>query len=132
LCTLLLAITRFTAAQEKQLQKAEVANPRSGALIFRQDCAVCHGKGAQGDGPAATALKVPPPNLTTLARRHGGKFPEDYVLSVLRNGVEVPAHGTAEMPVWGPIFDLMNRNKETQSKLRITNLVNYLKSIQAK
>lgn len=132
LFSLSLAIAQFAAAQEKQAKTAEVANPESGAVIFRQDCAVCHGKDAKGDGPAANALKVLPPNLTTLALRHGGKFPDEYVLSVLRNGIEAPAHGTAEMPVWGPIFDTMNRNNETRSKLRITNLINYLKSIQAK
>jgi len=128
LCTLLLAAGRFSAAQEK----AEVANPKSGAVIFKQDCAVCHGEDAKGHGPASTALTVRPPNLTTLAQRHGGKFPNDYVLTVLRNGVKAPAHGTAEMPIWGPMFDLMNRNNETQSKLRITNLMSYLQSIQTK
>ena len=87
----------------------------------------------------ATALKVPPPDLTTLAQRHDGKFPDDYVSNVLKNGVQNPAHGSAEMPVWGPIFDTMNRWKalcpgmeETPVTLRITNLTNYLKSIQKK
>lgn len=120
------------SAQENQAKSAEVANPKRGAVIFKQDCAVCHGALAQGDGPAANDLKVRPPNLTTLSVRHGGKFPSGYVLDVLRNGVEAPAHGTAEMPVWGPIFDLMNRNNGTQSKLRVMNLINYLKSIQQK
>ena len=96
LWALLLAAGRFSAAQEKP----EVANPKSGAVIFKQDCAVCHGEDAKGHGPASTALTVRPPNLTTLAQRHGGKFPDDYVLSVLRNGVKAPAHGTAEMPIW--------------------------------
>jgi mono/diheme cytochrome c family protein len=132
ICTLLLATSRFSAAQAKQAQSADVANPKSGALIFRQDCAVCHGEDAKGHGPASVALNVRPANLTTLAQRHGGKFPDDYVLSVLRNGVKAPAHGTAEMPIWGPVFDLMNRNNETQSKLRITNLTSYLKSIQTR
>ena len=131
-CTLLLTFAHCTAAQEKTAQKSEVANPKDGAVIFKQDCAVCHGESAKGDGPAAKDLKARPPNLTTLAQRHGGEFPRGYVLDVLHNGVNAPAHGTVEMPVWGPIFDLMNRNNQAQSKLRINNLVSYLQSIQIK
>lgn len=41
-----------------------------------------------------------PPDLTTLSKRYGGKFPEAYVSRVLRNGVVIPAHGPPEMPVW--------------------------------
>ena len=129
---LLLASAPLCSAQDKQSKPEEVANPKDGAVIFKQDCAVCHGVSGRGDGPAANDLKVRPPNLTTLARRHGGEFPNGYVLEVLRNGVEAPSHGTAEMPVWGPMFDTMNRNNAMQSKLRIINLVNYLKSIQEK
>ena len=131
-CTLLLTFAYCTAAQEKTAQKSEVANPKDGAVIFKQDCAVCHGESAKGDGPAAKDLKARPPNLTTLAQRRGGEFPKGYVLDVLHNGVNAPAHGTVEMPVWGPIFDLMNRNNQAQSKLRINNLVSYLQSIQVK
>jgi mono/diheme cytochrome c family protein len=105
---------------------------KDGAVIFKQDCAVCHGESAKGDGPAAKDLKAHPPNLTTLAQRHGGEFPKGYVLDVLHNGVNAPAHGTVEMPVWGPMFDTMNRDNQAQSKLRINNLVTYLQSIQEK
>jgi hypothetical protein len=87
----------------------------------------------------ANALKVPPPDLTTLAQRHDGKFPDDYVSNVLKNGVEKPAHGSGEMPVCGPIFETMNRWRAlcpgmnaTPVTQRITNLTNYLKSIQKK
>jgi hypothetical protein len=87
----------------------------------------------------ATALKVAPPDLTTLAQRHDGSFPDDYVSNVLKNGVKSPAHGFGEMPVWGPIFDTMNRWKalcpgmdKTPVTVRITNLTKYLKSIQKK
>jgi mono/diheme cytochrome c family protein len=130
----LVSMLNFAGAQENQIKKTQVkpTNPVSGAQMFKEYCAVCHGPGGKGDGPAATALKVSPPDLTTLAQRHDGKFPGDYVSNVLKNGVKTPAHGSAEMPVWGPIFETMSRMDETQVTLRITNLSNYLKSIQKK
>jgi len=131
-CILLLTLAHLTVAQEKNAQKGEIANPKDGAVIFKQDCAVCHGASGNGDGPAAKDLKAQPPNLTTLAKRHGGEFPTGYVLDILHNGIAAPAHGTIEMPVWGPMFDTMSRNNQAQSKLRINNLVGYLKSIQVK
>jgi mono/diheme cytochrome c family protein len=135
-CTALVSILSFAGAQEKQTKKAQVkpTNPVSGAQMFKEYCAVCHGPGGKGGltAPAASALKVPPPDLTTLAQRHDGKFPDDYVANVLRNGVKTPAHGSAEMPVWGPLFETMTHKDEAQVTLRITNLTNYLKSIQKK
>ncbi|MHB8218443.1 MAG: c-type cytochrome [Candidatus Sulfotelmatobacter sp.] len=137
----LVSILTIAGAQENQIKKTQVkpTSSVSGAQMFKQYCAVCHGPSGKGDGPVATALKVPPPDLTTLAQRHDGKFPDDYVSNVLKNGVQNPAHGSGEMPVWGPIFDTMNRWKalcpgmdETPVTLRITNLTNYLKSIQKK
>ena len=132
LSTLLLATAPFSAAQQAQAKPPDLANPKDGATIFKQDCAVCHGAAAHGDGPAAKDLKAQPPDLTKLAKRHGGTFPNGYVLDVLRNGVQAPAHGTIEMPVWGPMFDTMSHENATESKLRIINVVNYLKSIQGK
>jgi mono/diheme cytochrome c family protein len=137
----LVSILTIAGAQENQIKKNQVkpTSSVSGAQMFKDYCAVCHGPSGNRDGPVATALKVPPPDLTTLAQRHDGKFPDDYVSNVLKNGVQNPAHGSGEMPVWGPIFDTMNRWKalcpgmdETPVTLRITNLTNYLKSIQKK
>ena len=137
----LVSILSFVGAQENQIEKTQVkpTDPVSGAQMFKDYCAVCHGPGGKGDGPVAIALKVPPPDLTTLAQRHDGKFPADYVSNVLKNGVKTPAHGSGEMPVWGPIFETMSRwealcpgTDETPVTLRITKITNYLKSIQQK
>ena len=78
---LFLALGSSGPAQDKQVkeQPIEHREPLSGARMFKEYCAVCHGKGAKGDGPAASALKQAPPDLTTLAKRHGGKFPDHYV-----------------------------------------------------
>lgn len=81
----------------------------SGEVIYRQFCAACHGARAKGNGPAAQTLKMQPPDLTTLAKRHGGKFPYGYVSSVLRFGPGSSAHGSSDMPTWGPIFQTKRR-----------------------
>lgn len=133
LMMLVLALGSVAFAQDKQIKKEPIqpAPANSGAEMFKQYCAVCHGKTGKGDGPAASALKQVPANLTTLAQRHGGKFPDDYVATVLRNGVKAPAHGDAEMPVWGPLFATMDQNQAVVD-LRIANLTKYIKTLQAK
>ena len=63
------------------------------------------------NGPAASALKVAPANLTQLAKNNGGKFPADRVAQVLRAG-KSPAHGSSDMPVWGPLFSKISNPQD--------------------
>jgi mono/diheme cytochrome c family protein len=130
---LLLCVGNVGFAQDKQAKQEQIEqkSPLSGAHMFKAYCAACHGKDAKGNGPAAPALKEPPADLTTLAKRHDGKFPDIYVESVLRNGVKSPAHGDAEMPVWGPLFKSMDSDPMFMH-VRISSLMIYLKSLQAK
>jgi hypothetical protein len=81
-----------------------------GDFMFRQYCAACHGVDAKGYGPARAALKIPAADLTTLAKRHGGKFPYEYVTGVLRFGPGKRAHGSADMPTWGPVFEYLDNH----------------------
>ena len=103
-----------------------------GKDTFAAYCAACHGATGKGNGPAAPALKMPVPDLTTLATRHGGTF---NAISVERliTGVDkmTPAHGDLTMPIWGPIFKATAPSDATAT-LRAKNLVDYLKSIQVK
>ena len=84
-CAMTIFIFGLDAAQDKKTTTSPP--PKSGAGTYKEYCAVCHGKIGKGDGPAASALKVRSPDLTTLARRHDGKFPDACVAEVLRNGV---------------------------------------------
>ena len=102
----------------------------SGKTMFQLYCATCHGTDARGDGPMASVLKTPPANLATLTKRHGGKFPTAYVTEVLRGGTSSHAHGSSDMPTWGPIFQYFDKNSEQAVRKRIDNLCNYLASIQ--
>jgi mono/diheme cytochrome c family protein len=103
-----------------------------GRQMYKEYCAACHGSDGKGHGPVAASLRKPPPNLTTLARRHGGTFPEEYVSNVLRFGSGFSAHGSSEMPVWGPLFQYLENYNEAAVRQRIKNLCDYLESIQEK
>jgi mono/diheme cytochrome c family protein len=147
-----LALLFSTAAMGQQNQSttkrepAQTPSAPSGEGLFNSYCAACHGKDAKGNGPAAAALKVPPPDLTTLAQRHGGKFPTEYITAVLQYGVEeVKAHGSKDMPVWGPLFGPSGSLRKSQElplaearevnaavTAKIQNLSQYIESLQAK
>ena len=105
-------------------------NTVNGASLYRQYCATCHGPAGKGNGPAAPALKTPPPDLTVLAKNNKGKFPDLKVQYILENGTDLPAHGSTAMPIWGPIFRSMGPDYIRHQ--REVNLARYLKSIQAK
>lgn len=104
----------------------------SGKQTYKQYCASCHGADARGNGPAVFVLKTPPPDLTTLAKRHDGKFPYEYVYDVLRFGTRIVAHGSSDMPIWGPIFGSMDNYDEAAVRKRIKDLSDYLASLQQK
>jgi mono/diheme cytochrome c family protein len=101
-----------------------------GPDLFRAYCASCHGVDAKGNGPAAAALKVKVPDLTLLARRNGGTFPATLVRNMILGDNTIVAHGSREMPVWGPIFHQVEEDVD-RGNVRIANLVQYLASIQA-
>ncbi len=100
--------------------------------MYKQFCAACHGADGKGQGPATPNLSSRVPDLTTLAKRHDGKFPYDYVAGVLRFGPGFTSHGSVEMPVWGPLFQYLEHYNEEAVRQRIKNLCDYLQSIQEK
>jgi mono/diheme cytochrome c family protein len=112
--------------------QTEMPDVASGKQTYREYCASCHGEDGKGMGPAASALKTPPSDLTTLAKRHAGKFPEEYVSEILRLGLPIRAHGSSDMPVWGPIFGARDKFNEVAVRRRIKNLCAYLASLQEK
>jgi mono/diheme cytochrome c family protein len=109
-----------------------LAPSMDGRDIYRFYCASCHGLDGKGDGPIASALQTWPADLTRLAVRNAGTFPDGRVKTLVTNGAATPpSHGTREMPVWGPTF----RSLEPSDQLvaaRIANVISYVKSIQAK
>ena len=101
-----------------------------GPDLFRAYCASCHGVDAKGAGPAAPALKTRVPDLTLLARNNRGQFPAAHVRETIMGEQVIVAHGSREMPIWGPIFHQVEGDQDW-GLVRLENLVKYLKSIQS-
>jgi mono/diheme cytochrome c family protein len=120
------------AAQDTTVKHVPVmpTSAASGKQMFTSYCAPCHGSDGKGGGPAASALKVPPADLTALSKNNNGKFPAMHVTSVLRGESTPTAHGSKEMPVWGPIFWRMSQGHPAEVQQRIGNLTTYIKSLQ--
>ena len=95
-------------------------------------CASCHGQGGIGNGPAASALKITPTNLTQLAAKNGGVFPETHVAQVIKGDTVMAAHGSKDMPVWGPVFLSLDQHDKSLEQLRIRNLTKYIAGMQQK
>ena len=104
----------------------------SGRELYETYCASCHGPAAKGDGPVASLLTIPPPDLTQIQARHDGTFPVDTLYRMIDGRDEVPAHGTREMPIWGNAWRTTESAPQTEEAIehRINLLIEYLRSIQ--
>jgi len=140
-CCLLLGLAgmAFPAAVEQEgrtqpqpdQKKERLIASVEGPDLFRAYCASCHGDDGKGNGPAAPALNVKPADLTTIARRNGGVFPSKRVRDIISGDDVIVAHGSREMPVWGPIFHQIEWDRDL-GDVRLRNIVKYLESIQRK
>lgn len=105
-------------------------NSIRGENLYKAYCASCHGSDGRGNGPMAVWMKVPPPDLTLIAARNGGKFPLARVDNIISGEEALPSgHGTRAMPVWGPIFSQVTRDQDL-GRVRIDNVARYLRDIQ--
>ena len=120
-----------------------------GKSEFQSSCASCHGADAKGKGPVSDQLKIPPPDLTMLAKNNNGVFPTNAVYETIYGSKTIPAHGTREMPIWGerfnPIVNLPHdvdpyywqkagpqQIPEVVVRTRILAVIDYLNRIQQK
>jgi len=125
-CGVFLWMTPRTQAQDKISSPVALSGPE----LFQLYCAPCHGTDAKGKGPAASAMKGRVPDLTVLAKKHGGKFPTMQVEQEIQAD-NLTAHGSRDMPVYGDMFRDIKRD-ETFVKQRIGLLTGYLESLQQK
>jgi len=88
---------------------------KAGQQLFQKNCRFCHGADAKGNGPMAPE-GTHPSNLTDAKWDRGDSDGE--IFAVIQNGA-------------GPKFD-MKGYKSKMSETDIWNVVNYLRSLQAK
>jgi mono/diheme cytochrome c family protein len=116
-----------------------------GVDLYNAYCAGCHGATGKGDGAKAAALPAPPPDLTRIAERNGGKFNRNRVAAIIagdaRPGTLMlnpetgkPALRNGEhfdpMPLWGILFRYMWSDQPVA--IRTGALAKHLESLQEK
>src|SRR5690242_19375774 len=102
--TAVLILCGVLAAQQIRKVPVQPTPAGDGKAMFKEYCATCHGVAGKGDGPAMDATKKRPADLTQLARKNGGTFPEVHVMNFITGDDVLAAHGTRDMPVWGTLF----------------------------
>jgi mono/diheme cytochrome c family protein len=105
----------------------------SGAALYQTSCAGCHGANATGNGPITPVIGVRPPDLTRIAARRGGTFPELEIWRIIDGQADLSAHGPRHMPVWGYEFfghDADDEVAHRRAAEKVDSLVSYLRSIQ--
>ena len=124
----------FAALGVAGCMTAEMPSPDDGRALFVENCVVCHGNDARGNGPMARAMSKPPKNLTLIKVRHGGTFPRARVLSTIDGYTRLDM---PNMPEFGALlegdeipFD-SGDGKMTPTPRKLVALVEYLESIQA-
>ena len=114
----------------------------AGQAEYQSSCATCHGIDGKGKGPISTELRLPPPDLTVLAKKNNGVFPLSSVYEAIDGRKVIIAHGTRDMPVWGWRFSpaqieqslrhYLPIDPEYVVRLRILAVIDYLNRIQEK
>ena len=106
----------------------------SGAKLYAQNCAACHGVDGQGDGPQAGDLPVPPPDLTGIAAANGGVFPTADVMADIYG--YRGKHIAGLMPEFSPVLDsptVMWRSpdgEEIPTPSALVELAEYIERLQ--
>lgn len=137
LCGLAVVLSPFGSTQERaakpeQDQKTMKLIPSlDGSDLFHAYCATCHGTDGKGHGPVAAALNTSVPDLTTIAKRHGGIFPSKRIERIIAGDELISAHGSRDMPIWGPIFHQIEEDRDF-GDIRLHNVTRYIEIIQQK
>ena len=105
----------------------------SGKDLYLRFCAACHGDAGRGDGPVSKSFAVETPDLTLIARRHGGQFPRERIERIIDGRFVIGAHGSRTMPVWGEDLsrlEIGNPDAERSTETIINRLTEYVQGLQ--
>lgn len=129
----LVAVALVLAAGAARGEEGESPAAQAGHNLYEQHCQICHGMRGEGDGAFAGELRTAPANLTILAKKRKGVFPDVEVREIIDGRRRLRAHGPSDMPIWGREFGInavAGSAHESIVRDRISALVTYLKSIQ--
>lgn len=103
-----------------------------GRTEYASHCAACHGASGRGDGPQSRELKLPIPDLGTLAQRHGGSFPAEHIRRVIDGRHDIKGHAGRQMPRWGARYarDATGDDRDGVVQRRIDALTEHLRTLQ--
>ena len=128
-CLLMLAGTLVYAQQSSP---RKLIASMEGKDLYVAYCASCHGLTGKGDGPVSPDLKTPMADLRTIAKRNNGAVPkEELEKMILGEKGSRAAHGSEDMPVWGPVFRKVENDRDL-GLVRVRHLLDYLISLQLK
>jgi mono/diheme cytochrome c family protein len=110
-----------------------------GKAEYLRSCAACHGAMGKGDGYAVRALIKHPPDLTKLSEGNKGVFPFSRVYDAIDGRIDIIAHGTRDMPVWGEMYTrelsaglAPKELTEAMLRIRVLALIEYISTLQGK
>jgi mono/diheme cytochrome c family protein len=100
--------------------------PLSGAKLYADNCASCHGTDATG---GRSPNEAPAPDLTVLTRKAKGKFPAPRVADIIRYGGALPDHSISpKMAIWAEVFHA--ECGPTYSRRAVVELTKFLNGSQ--
>jgi len=98
----------------------------TGAELYANYCASCHGPKGEGDGPDKAKSKRPPSDLTRMAERNGGKFSRERVVAVLS---DPEAYVVTGMPS-GRFFFSGLGDSPVKQKMIYRRLADFIETLQ--
>ena len=106
-----------------------------GAVLYLENCAICHGGDGRGGGGANVAgLSKTPIDLTTLGTGNGGGFPSLLIIDTM-SGYAAGTHAGRRMTPFAALTsDTRRRVKTSDGRKRIpapqADLLAYLETLQ--
>jgi mono/diheme cytochrome c family protein len=125
---LFVAFAPSQAQEAADSPMARLTPLQRGHARYLRYCAACHGEDASGNGPMASSLRAPPPDLRRITER-AGRFDRRAIAALVDGRNMAHAHGSEEMPVWG-WRGLRARKDAGGPSGRMLDILAYLESIQ--
>ncbi len=127
---LLLAVPGHMAIADDGNKSGEQTEKKvtMGAADYFSYCAICHGLKGEGDGPMYDVLKVPPADLSRIAKRNNGVFPNSTIAETIEKGGNLRGHGISSMLAWGKVFTEYDEDVEPEK--RIQALTKFIEELQ--